>query len=188
MAWKSVEIDASVLNTESRVSTPLKAGDYLLRPIQIVPCTKEWAEKNCGDQPGAKKPFWRAQFKIQAGPERVGGTYSELLTFSEGAMFRLGQLYARCGGDPQKLVGRKFESWEAFDQFAKAMTTSLTKAGKDVGATITERVYNGQTNNQVADFFPAEEYAERTQFTQQSKPAAVAPPAPLDDLLGDPIA
>lgn len=181
MPWATIKIDDSITNIEGGQAVLRKAGDYLLRFKEAKPCSEEWAEKNCP----AKKPWWSLKFDIVKGPEGVGAPYSELVSFSEGAMFRLGQLYARAaGGDPAKLKDREFPTWKHFEAFAVAMTKAL--GGKEVGALVTQRSYDGKVNNQVAEFYPAADYAKRTEFLAPAQAVAVGAPtasAELDSLL-----
>lgn len=184
MPWKPFKIDESFANTESRQTTPVKDGEYLMLPTAVKPCAEEWLEKNQD-----KKAFVNVTMKIEKGPDRVGGTYSEIVSMSEGAMFRLGQVYEAIGGDPKKLVGREFPTYKSFDDFAKALTGAFQKANKTIGVLVTSRAYNGKTQNQIAEVYPADQYDTRTQFTQAPAAAATAdaPAAAepdLDDLLG----
>lgn len=182
MPWTPIEIDDSVMNIEGGQAVLRKAGDYLLTFQEIKPCTEEWAEKNCP----AKKPYWTARFTISKGPEGVGAGYTEMFSFSEGAMFRLGQLYARAvNGDPAKLKGRKFPEWKHFNAFAATMTTALKDS--KVGALVTQRPYNDKINNQVAEFYPSADYEKRTEFLAPAQSVAasngVEASKELDDLL-----
>lgn len=184
MPWKPFKIDESFANTEARQTTPVKDGEYLMLPTAVKPCAEEWLEKNPD-----KKAFCTVNMKIEKGPDRVGGAYNEIVSMSEGAMFRLGQVYEAIGGDPKKLVGREFPTYKSFEDFTKALTGAFQKANKTIGVLVTSRAYNGKTQNQIAEVYSADDYDKRTQFTQAPAAQAAAPAAPedsadLDDLLG----
>jgi hypothetical protein len=176
MPFSAFKIDDSVMNiAASGGAIRIPEGEYLFTVGKITPSpeTKD-------------KPNFRVQLTVKDGNEAgKGRSLSVFCSFSPNAMFRLGQLYWACGKDQSRLLNKDVPNYKAFVAFAEALQKSLN--GAEVGGLVADREYQGKVTSDIIEFYPAKDFASRSQFQPQTTATAPveAVPSILDEEIDD---
>jgi hypothetical protein len=174
--WQSdTRIDDSINNFSTGGGMILVLeGDYLLQLHRVVPSP---ANRDYGKS----DPYLRFDFKIVEGPDGLGkslgyvGMISKKNADGSGGSWGLGRVLNAVGLDPSKFEGRGWASYEEFASFVQALSGRLAQDPPKSGGTVnddTTRGANSQIVSRIVDFWPAEEWEERTKPRTETATAA----------------
>lgn len=174
--WQSdTRIDDSINNFSTGGGMILvQEGDYLLQLARVVPspANRDYSKAD---------PYMRFDFKLVEGPDGLGkvigyvGMVSKKNPDGSGGSWGLGRVLSAVGIDQAKFEGRGWATYEEFASFVQALSQRFAQDPPKTGGTVsddTTRGANSQVISRITDFWPAEEWDERTKPRTETASAA----------------